>query len=214
MHACFMLIESWKDRKNFCRPEAFWGNFYWTWGQRFTVSSRPWPSSDNKHDATWWIPDTLQVHYTQPTHYQWKKPLITLRALITHLVHVRNATMCVYHKPVQNRKVQKWNGIHECSGTWKTGPARCLQGSKLRFFFQGAQLHLQKLAKGVLYLETSTSLGSLQKFEGDTGEFKGALGSWHSLILTPVSGCHLDTPNLINHHSGRALGPRYLWGIS
>ena len=33
--------------------------------------------------------------------------------------------------------------------------------------------------------ETSTSLGSLQKFEGDTGEFKGALGSRLPIILSP-----------------------------
>ena len=33
----------------------------------------------------------------------------------------------------------------------------------------------------VLCIETSTFLGSLQKFEGAAGEFKGALGSWHHL---------------------------------
>ena len=37
----------------------------------------------------------------------------------------------------------------------------------------------------VLCIETSTSLGSLQKFEGATGEFKGALGSWHPRISSP-----------------------------
>ena len=37
----------------------------------------------------------------------------------------------------------------------------------------------------VLYIETSTSLGSLQKFEGAAGEFKGAVGSGHPLISSP-----------------------------
>ena len=37
----------------------------------------------------------------------------------------------------------------------------------------------------MLCIETSTSLGSLQKFEGAAGEFKGALGSWHPLISSP-----------------------------
>ena len=36
------------------------------------------------------------------------------------------------------------------------------------------------------------SLGSLQKFEGATGEFKRALGSWYPLISSP--GCNkMDT---------------------
>ena len=37
----------------------------------------------------------------------------------------------------------------------------------------------------MLCIETSTSLGDLQKFEGAAGEFKGALGSQHPLILSP-----------------------------
>ena len=37
----------------------------------------------------------------------------------------------------------------------------------------------------MLCTEISTSLGSLQKFEGAPGEFKGALGSWQPLILSP-----------------------------
>ena len=37
----------------------------------------------------------------------------------------------------------------------------------------------------MLCIETSTFLGSLQKFEGADGEFKGALGSRHSLISSP-----------------------------
>ena len=35
--------------------------------------------------------------------------------------------------------------------------------------------------------QTSTSLGSLHKFEVAAGEFKGALGSGHPLILSPVN---------------------------
>ena len=38
----------------------------------------------------------------------------------------------------------------------------------------------------MLCVETSTSLGSLQKFEGAAGEFKGAHGSRHPLISSPV----------------------------
>ena len=37
----------------------------------------------------------------------------------------------------------------------------------------------------MLCIETSTYLGSLQKFEGDAGEFKGALGSRHPIISSP-----------------------------
>ena len=43
----------------------------------------------------------------------------------------------------------------------------------------------------VLCIGTSTSLGSLQKFEGAPGEFKGALGSWHTLIWSPVKQCSI-----------------------
>ena len=39
----------------------------------------------------------------------------------------------------------------------------------------------------VLYIKISTSKGSLQKFEGAAGEFKGALGSRHPLISSPAS---------------------------
>ena len=39
----------------------------------------------------------------------------------------------------------------------------------------------------VLRIETSTSLGSLQKFEGAAGQFKEVLGSWHPLISSPVT---------------------------
>ena len=47
--------------------------------------------------------------------------------------------------------------------------------------------HLQ-----VLCIETSTFLGSLQKFEGAAGEFKGALGCWHSLISSPETYANYD----------------------
>ena len=40
-------------------------------------------------------------------------------------------------------------------------------------------MDLLKLPRDVVYIETSTSLGSLQKFEGAAGEFKGALGYRH-----------------------------------
>ena len=39
----------------------------------------------------------------------------------------------------------------------------------------------------VLCIANSTSLGSLQKFEGVAGVFKGALGSQHPLISSPDS---------------------------
>ena len=38
----------------------------------------------------------------------------------------------------------------------------------------------------MLFIETSTFLGSLQKFEGAAGEFKGALCSRHPLISSPA----------------------------
>ena len=37
----------------------------------------------------------------------------------------------------------------------------------------------------MLCIETSTYLGYLHKFEGAAGEFKGAPGSQHPLILSP-----------------------------
>ena len=43
----------------------------------------------------------------------------------------------------------------------------------------------------VLCIETSTFLGSLQKFEGAAGEFKGALGSRHPLISSPGLGIQI-----------------------
>ena len=61
-------------------------------------------------------------------------------------------------------------------------------GLEIIIFFQGAQLHLQifKSYLKMFCIETSSSLGSLQKFEGAAGEFKGALGSPHPLISSPV----------------------------
>ena len=38
----------------------------------------------------------------------------------------------------------------------------------------------------MLCKETSTSLGFLQKYEGATGEFKGAKGSQHPIISSPA----------------------------
>ena len=53
--------------------------------------------------------------------------------------------------------------------------------------------HLQ-----VLYIETSTFLGSLQKFEGAAGEFKGALSSRHPLNSSPgLSFSSFSSPGAI-----------------
>ena len=49
-------------------------------------------------------------------------------------------------------------------------------GSNSSFFSTKAKLHLQKLLKSVVHM------GSMKKFERDTGEFQGALGS-----LAPAS---------------------------
>ena len=59
------------------------------------------------------------------------------------------------------------------------------QGLKLTFFFREPNCIFKSHLK-VLCIETSTSLGYLQKFEGAVGEFKGALGSRHPLISSPV----------------------------
>ena len=48
------------------------------------------------------------------------------------------------------------------------------QGSKLKFY-PGSPIFLSY--QETLRIESSTSLGSLQKFEGAAGEFKGALGT-------------------------------------
>ena len=53
----------------------------------------------------------------------------------------------------------------------------------------------------VLCIETSTSLGSLQKYEGAEGKFKGAHGSRHMLILSPgvcVCGSRTISPRTIS----------------
>ena len=46
-------------------------------------------------------------------------------------------------------------------------------------------MHLLKYQE-MLYIETSTSLGSLHKFEGASGELNEALGSRHPLISSPA----------------------------
>ena len=64
-------------------------------------------------------------------------------------------------------------------------------------------MHLQKQLKGVS-IETSTYLGSLQKFEGAAGEFIGALGSQQLLPPSPVKlKCNVPF-NII--FSGRGIG--------
>ena len=73
-------------------------------------------------------------------------------------------------------------------------------------FFQKAQslLHLLKLLE-VLGIETSTSLGSLQKFEGATGEFKGALGSCLQLISSPDRYIYMNfSRGSLEQHSSRS----------
>ena len=49
----------------------------------------------------------------------------------------------------------------------------------------------------VLCIETSISLGFLQKFEGAAGEFKEALGSRHPLILHVPSICSAVCDRLV-----------------
>ena len=45
----------------------------------------------------------------------------------------------------------------------------------------------------MLCIETSTSLGLLQQFQGAAGEFRGALGYWLQLILSPVHEIFLSS---------------------
>ena len=60
-----------------------------------------------------------------------------------------------------------------------------LSGLEIKFFFREPNCIFKSFQKA-LCIETSTFFGSLQKFEGAAGEFKGALGSWHPLISSPV----------------------------
>ena len=59
-----------------------------------------------------------------------------------------------------------------------------LQGSKLSLFFGEPKCIFKGFLK--VCIETSTSFGSLQKFEGAAGEFKRAIGSRHPLISSPA----------------------------
>ena len=59
-----------------------------------------------------------------------------------------------------------------------------MQGSKLIIFSREPNCIFKSYLK-VLCMEPSTSLGSLQQFEGGAGEFKGALGFQHRLISSP-----------------------------
>ena len=56
------------------------------------------------------------------------------------------------------------------------------EGRRKKRYKSGLEIKLN-----VFCIENSTSLGSLQKFEGAAGEFKGALSSWHPLISSPAS---------------------------
>ena len=62
-----------------------------------------------------------------------------------------------------------------------------LQGSKLRLYPGSPIASSKAIYVEMLCIKTSTSLGSLQKFEEATGEFKGALGSRHPLISSPAT---------------------------
>ena len=57
-------------------------------------------------------------------------------------------------------------------------------GLEVKFFSREPNCIFKSYLK-VLCIEISTALGSLQKFEGAAGEFKGALGYRHPLILSP-----------------------------
>ena len=50
----------------------------------------------------------------------------------------------------------------------------------------------------MLCIETSTTFGSLQKFEGAAGEFKGALGSRLPLISNP--GAYANHDSFLSFH--------------
>ena len=80
-------------------------------------------------------------------------------------------------------------------------------------------MHPLKLPRDVVYIETSTSLGSLQKFEGAAGEFKGALrfacllcvtslfDSSIAYKITPSAGVLKMSPNTIMYTSMSILHP-------
>ena len=63
-------------------------------------------------------------------------------------------------------------------------PVYIISGLKI-IFFPGSPIASYGHFLRVLCKESSTSLGSMQKFEEASGKFKGALGSWHPLILSP-----------------------------
>ena len=58
-------------------------------------------------------------------------------------------------------------------------------GLEIKFFSKEPNFIFKSYLK-VLCIEASTSLGSLQEFEGAEREFEGALGSRQPLILSPV----------------------------
>ena len=63
-----------------------------------------------------------------------------------------------------------------------------LAGLEIKIFSREPNCIFKKYLKA-LCIETSSFLGSLQKFEGAAGEFRGALGSWHPLISSPGLAC-------------------------
>ena len=57
----------------------------------------------------------------------------------------------------------------------------------MKIFLPGSPIAYSKATfKKVLHIEISTSLGSLPKFEGATGQFKAAHGSQYPIISSPV----------------------------
>ena len=59
-------------------------------------------------------------------------------------------------------------------------------GPEIKLFSRKPNCIFKSFLK-VFCKETNTSLGSMQKFGGAAGVFKGALGSWHPLISSLAS---------------------------
>ena len=72
-------------------------------------------------------------------------------------------------------------------------PSQQISGLEIKPFSREPNCIFKSYLKE-LCIETSTSLSSLQRFEGAAGKFKGALGSWHPLVLGPRYPCHKEIP--------------------
>ena len=66
-----------------------------------------------------------------------------------------------------------------------------ITGLEIKIFSREPDFIFKSHHVQVLCIETNKFLGSLQKF-GAAGEFKGALGSWHPIISSPVSAMFLQ----------------------